>query len=569
MNSLALNALIAAGDVAGLTEALAKADVKTLNTPDLDGKTPLMRAAARAQGGAEMVRALIAHGARFAQSDNEMRPDPLRCALGAGDPETVAALVAAGGDLKYRTHKGYDALLDAVHGRDVTHDARLMALLEMLLAAGVAADGRSDYGESGVRVLSRLGRFDGVALLLKAGAPRDQLAWSALHEAVALGDLDDVAAFASGDDLVAIDDWGRTPFMLAIVIGDVAKARCLTERGADIAALGRGGETALHLAAERRRADALAYLLDAGLAANAADNYGRTPLIAAAEAGDGEAAALLIAHGADVDRACPSGTALSLAQSADVVRALLEAGADAQQLTDGGARMLVRLPAEEDIGALAAATDAMFVRAATRRFGRANPEPMTDPYYAAMVRGGVSAHRARRAFESLGVASPVWCAQRFGQSLTILPDGRIVRIGGEHEDGYDPEFCIYNDVIVHDGAGGVSVFSYPKGVFPPTDFHTATLADDAIYVIGSLGYKDERGFGRTPVYRLDLKDWSISAVAARGEAPGWIYRHRARLSAPGEIEVSGGEVLRAAENKAANTDVFVLDLGRGAWRKGR
>ncbi len=567
MNSLTLNALIAAGDVAGLTDALAKADVKTLNTPDLDGKTPLMRAASRASGGAEMVRALIAHGARFVQSENEMRPDPLRCALGAGDPETVAALVAAGGDLKYRTHKGYDALLDAVHGRDVTHDARLIALLAMLLAAGVAADGRSDYGESGVRVLSRLGRFDGVALLLKAGAPRDQLAWSALHEAVALGDLDDVAAFASGDDLAAIDDWGRTPFLLAIVIGDVAKARCLAEHGADIAALGRGGETALHMAAERRRAEAMAYLLGEGMDVNAGDYYGRTPLQLAVEAGDAAACAALIAHGADVNRG--ERGALAYARAGDVARVLLGAGADAQMLTSEGARTLCGLTPEEDLGALAQITDAMFARDGARRFGTANPQPMAEPYFAAMVRSGVSAYRARRAFESLGVASPVWCARRFGQSLTILPDGRIVQIGGEHEDSYDPEFCIYNDVFAHDGVGGVRVFGYPKSIFPPTDFHTATLVGDAIYVIGSLGYKDERQYGRTPVYRLDLNTWSFSVVAARGDAPGWIYRHQARLSAPGEIEISGGEVLRAPDNRAANMDVFVLDLAQGQWRKGR
>jgi len=25
-----------------------------------------------------------------------------------------------------------------------------------------------------------------------------------------------------------------------------------------------------------------------------------------------------------------------------------------------------------------------------------------------------------------------------------LPDGRLVSVGGEHEDYYDPDFCIYN-----------------------------------------------------------------------------------------------------------------------------
>lgn len=567
MNTGMLNALIAGGDVAGLAAALMKTEAKTLNTADGEGKTPLMRAAARPHGGAEMVRALIARGARLTQNGNEARPDALRCALGAGDPETVAALVEAGGDLLYRSHKGYDALLDAVHGRDVARDGRLLALLELLLATGVTPDGRSDYGETAVHVLSRIGRFDAAAMLLSAGAARDQLSWSALHEAVALGDLDDVAAFADAEGLAAIDDWGRTPFLLAIVLGDVAKARCLAERGADMLALGRGGESAVFLAAEHHRTQALAYLLGEGMEADEADYYGRTPLIAASEAGDAEIVALLIAQGADVDRSCPSGTALSLANGAEVVRVLLAAGADAQQLTAAGARMLAGMTAEEDIGAFAGVTDAMFARAGERRFGRANPERMTEPYLVAAVRSGVNAYRARNMFESVTVQAPAWCAQRFGQSLTVLPDGRVVQIGGEHEDFYDPDFCIYNDVIVHDGAGGIAIYGYPQAIFPPTDFHTATLVGDAIYVIGSLGYKEARDFGQTPVFRLDVKDWRFSPVAASGEAPGWIHRHRARAIAPGEIEVSGGEVLAGPAEKAANMGVFVLNFERGMWRR--
>ena len=78
-------------------------------------------------------------------------------------------------------------------------------------------------------------------------------------------------------------------------------------------------------------------------------------------------------------------------------------------------------------------------------------------------------------------------AKRFGQSLTLLPDGLAVQIGGEHEDYYDPDFCIYNDVFVHERDGSITIYGYPESAFPPTDFRTATLVGDSIYVIGSLG----------------------------------------------------------------------------------
>src|SRR2546425_112519 len=93
-------------------------------------------------------------------------PD-LRTALGEGDPQRVRALIEAGADIRYKGNHGYDALLDAVHGRDVTRDPRLLELLALLAAHGVDLSGISAYEESGLRVLSRLGRFDAVRLLLE------------------------------------------------------------------------------------------------------------------------------------------------------------------------------------------------------------------------------------------------------------------------------------------------------------------------------------------------------------------------------------------------------------------
>ena len=74
----------------------------------------------------------------------------------------------------------------------------------------------------------------------------------------------------------------------------------------------------------------------------------------------------------------------------------------------------------------------------------------------------------------------MWCANRFGQSLTRLPVGRAIQFGGEHEDSYDQDFCIYSDVFVHHPDVRVDVYGYPDDVFPPTDFHTATMIGDSI-----------------------------------------------------------------------------------------
>ena len=81
-----------------------------------------------------------------------------------------------------------------------------------------------------------------------------------------------------------------------------------------------------------------------------------------------------------------------------------------------------------------------------------------------------------------------------------------MQVAGEHEDGYDPDFCIYNDVIVHHPDGRLEIIGYPESLFPPTDFHTATLVGDRIIVIGSLGYQGSRVYGTTPVFALSIDD---------------------------------------------------------------
>jgi len=80
--------------------------------------------------------------------------------------------------------------------------------------------------------------------------------------------------------------------------------------------------------------------------------------------------------------------------------------------------------------------------------GTANPTLMEKPFWKYMVYEKLSAYRARDIFEApkdpFDYPNPVWCFERSGATRTKLPDGRIVCIGGEHEDFYDPDFYIYN-----------------------------------------------------------------------------------------------------------------------------
>jgi hypothetical protein len=68
--------------------------------------------------------------------------------------------------------------------------------------------------------------------------------------------------------------------------------------------------------------------------------------------------------------------------------------------------------------------------------------------------------------------------------------------------------------------------------------------DNAIYIIGGLGYHGRRRFGETPVYRLDTGTLQIQRIETTGEPPGWMSRHRAVLVSPNEIRVWGGEIAK-------------------------
>jgi hypothetical protein len=113
----------------------------------------------------------------------------------------------------------------------------------------------------------------------------------------------------------------------------------------------------------------------------------------------------------------------------------------------------------------------------------------------------------------------------------------------------------------------VAVYGYPRDVFPPTDFHTATLDGSSIWIVGSLGYERERKQGTTQVCRLDLATMAIEQIATTGDSPGWIHKHEAQLES-GSIVVRGGIVDHAGRPAFdENIDDWALDLATRTWTR--
>ena len=212
-----------------------------------------------------------------------------------------------------------------------------------------------------------------------------------------------------------------------------------------------------------------------------------------------------------------------------------------------------------------------FIEWRSPRTGTANPQEMTNTLWQWLVSTRMNAYEVNELFKgpSSFDAGPCWTFDRLGQSVTHLPDGRTVFVAGEHEDYYDPDFYIYNDVVIVTPTGEVSIFGYPTETFPPTDFHSATLLNDALIIIGNLGYSQDRCFHQTQVLRLTLDTWQISRIETEGEAPGWINGHSARLSSSGsEIYITGGHIDRhGSQSLIENIEDWCLDTTTWRWKR--
>jgi hypothetical protein len=349
-----------------------------------------------------------------------------------------------------------------------------------------------------------------------------------------IGNIAGLAAqIAEGVDIDSRDEQNWTPLMYAVSDDNISLdvVRFLLENGAGVNAVNDRDYTALMLAVEGDAVNCVEILLQAGADRTHTSDY--------------------------VD------SIISEAYSMEIVRLLLAAGEDSNRISGDVRRLFVKVPTVPF-----QISESQYWAGKERRFGTTNPELMEVEFWAVMVRSGISAWNAKSQFQDDDYpGTPAWCFSRFGQSFTELPDGRFIAIAGEHEDSYDSDFCIYNDVVVYDGRGDFQIFGYPQDVFPPTDFHSTTLVGDYIYIIGNLGYYPERCYGRTPVYRLDCRNYQIEPVLTTGNNPGWIYNHQAIYREPGIIAISGGITVEGTgqEDYVPNETEYLLDLQTLVW----
>ena len=532
-----------------------------------NSQTPLMYAVTSVDSGIDMLQFLVENGANVnAVEKNNYQNTVLGLAVNSGNLAKIQFLLDAGADINYQKPDGYDVLIDAMYGRDITQVEILIPILNLLLERGAKINCISSYGETALKVASRLGRFDAVQVLLAAGCDAQQLKWTQLMHVIVFGSLKDVKNLLKKEvDLTVRDSYQRTPWLLSIQVGDIEKAKLMLASGIDRDDRGICGKTPLMYAIQNNRLEVLQWLIAEEFNLEATDEFDNTPLIAAAELGATDCVRILLEAGANPSRVFDYGKkAINSANNMSIVRMLVEAGEDLSDINEEMQRLLRGVNSSE-----LKVSKQRYLAGKQRRFGKTNPEVMEIDFWKAMISCGFSAWKAKDKFDDTeNWDEPVWCYDRFGRTITELPDGRIVEIAGEHEDYYDPDFCIYNDVVVHRGDGHFQIFSYPKDIFPPTDFHSATLVGEYIYIIGNLGYIGARINQETPVYRLNIRSFKIEQVETTEDKPGWISEHKAYYQEPSKIHITGGEVWQIVNGQTEyveNSQNYTLDLTTLQW----
>jgi ankyrin repeat protein len=530
-----------------------------LNEP----KTALQYALASSSTGIDIVKFLMEQGATLFLEIAGGKSD-IRWAIRSGSIEKIKFLMDLGGCLHY-SNDGCNALSDAIYSD--LGVVEKTALVQFLVEQGVEVNGSGDDARSVLTRSTAVGNFDIVKILLDAGADSSLLGWNNLMQTVVFGSVEELEVQLQQEaDLEAVDSCGRTAWLLSLQVGDLAKAKRLLSAGVNFLAVGDSKQQPIMYAVKSGNLALLNWLIELKCDVNTADEDNQTPLMLAAKLNDVEAVGVLLTAGAIP---CQAGKyycdAIGKTTSREIVEQLLAVGESFSEVYGSVRRSFTKMPSmrtwQLDIQDYQAHKHP--------QFGMTNPEEVKFPLWVEMVKFGASAYALRTYYQDEDYTGAVWCFSRFGRSSTLLSDNRVIDIAGEHEDSYDPDFHIYNDVVVYDGQGGFTIYNYPRDVFQPTDFHSATYFENWIYIIGNLGYPKDRVIGMTPVYRLNCTSFQIEKVITHGQAPGWISGHHAILK-DGCIHISGGEVWQKRRGKTKlrkNQSTYIFDLEQHHWQK--
>lgn len=273
-------------------------------------------------------------------------------------PDIAGKLIDAGANVNTSGEYGETPLTLALANRDVV-------LVEKLLKAGANPKVARWNGETTLMIAAGVGSVEEVKLLIDRGLDvnaaeenkgQNALMWAAAERHPDVVDL----LIQKGANVNAATKSGFTPLVFATIKNDGASVKRLIDAGADPNYALPDKVKVLIVAASYKSTAAAAALVDGGANPNIVDRTGNTPLHVASQAGELELLKKLLAKGSDpnarTEKSRGGGpvaffralggeqTPLLLAAKfnhVDVMRALIEAGADTKLKAQDGTTLLL------------------------------------------------------------------------------------------------------------------------------------------------------------------------------------------------------------------------------------
>ncbi|XVE68353.1 hypothetical protein DITRI_Ditri09bG0061400 [Diplodiscus trichospermus] len=313
-----LHRLVSEGDVAGVSDFLAKASSgnsgssisSLLEAQNADGQTALHLACRR--GSAELVETILEYAEADVDVLDKDGDPPLVFALAAGSPECVLALIRRGANVQSRLREGFGpsvAHVCAYHGQP--------DCMRELLLAGADPNAVDDEGESVLHRAVAKKYTDCALVILENGgclsmAVLNSKNLTPLHLCVATWNVAvvkrwvEVASVEEIADEIDIPSPVGTALCMAAALKKDHEiegrelVRLLLAAGADPTAQdAQHGRTVLHTAAMANDVELVKIILDAGVDVNIRNVHDTTPLHVALARGATSCVGLLLDAGAD------------------------------------------------------------------------------------------------------------------------------------------------------------------------------------------------------------------------------------------------------------------------------